>query len=301
MKIINNDIFVNNLGLIPVIIPIRTIRKGNRKIAVIVGMHGEETSGLLVINKVIQKLSNKTNCEVNFILAANTLSQTMRTRVSPTDLFDLNRVFPGNMGGEISQRIAAKLLEFCLEMDLVIDLHTFDGQCPVVGIFMNSGNNSVKEDCLKSLSSMGVDCIWQLNFNSSDEVKMSGALGPILCDKGVHSIAIEMPGHEIITNTQVDLITSGIVNIINNVPIKAKNTPIISKINIRADFSGIFNSKIKVMSRVKKGQNIGNLIRMDDFKKISIMSPEDGLLVVNKNNHFVFTGEILASIGTKAH
>ena len=306
MKIKNNDIKITDIGLLPISIPIRSIGSGTTKIAIVAGIHGEESSSLLIIDRILQTINTKNiGVEINFILAANLLSQVLRTRENPVDKLDLNRVFPGNDNGEVTKKIASNLLRFCLTMNLVIDLHTFEGQCPIVGIDMNSGNKNIKQKSLELIKLINLDCIWQLNF-TKDEAKMSGALGPILAEKNIPNFAIEMPEHQIITENQINHISNGIIKVIKKIKSNKKTItpiaiPVINKINIRSQESGIFKSKLSVMKKVKKDETIGDLISLNTFEKTKIKSPCDGLLIVNKNNHLVFTGEILASIGTQAH
>jgi predicted deacylase len=105
MKIKNNDIKITDLGLLPISIPIRTIGKGNIKISIVAGIHGEESSSLLIIDRIIEAINIKNiGVEINFILAANLLSQALRTRENPVDKLDLNRVFPGDDNCEVTKK-----------------------------------------------------------------------------------------------------------------------------------------------------------------------------------------------------
>ena len=75
MKIKNNDIKITDIGLLPISIPIRSIGSGTTKIAIVAGIHGEESSSLLIIDRILQTINTKNiGVEINFILAANLLS-----------------------------------------------------------------------------------------------------------------------------------------------------------------------------------------------------------------------------------
>lgn len=80
--------------------------------------HGDETGGLAVA-KEIKKLKLLKG-EI-FIHVANELAYKKKKRYIDQDL---NRSFPGKIGGNYEQRLATKILPLVKSADMVIDIHT---------------------------------------------------------------------------------------------------------------------------------------------------------------------------------
>jgi len=88
-------------------------------------VHGDETVGV----EVIRRLSHTVNPEemtgsLWLIPVANPLAYEALTRNTPLDMHNLNRVFPGDRGGWLTEKIADTLTrEFLDKVDVYIDLH----------------------------------------------------------------------------------------------------------------------------------------------------------------------------------
>jgi predicted deacylase len=306
-KIKFNSIDVGKLGLNPVSIPIVTLGEGALKVVIICGMHGDEKSSLFIAKQLIDSLENMSlKGEVNIVLAANSWAQSLNTRVFPADNTDLNRVFPGDIGGSLINRVAAALVDFCRGSSVVIDLHTFEGVCPVVGLFMNTGNKKIRRETLKMLKVFRPDAVWKLNFNLPDEVRLSGALGPVLASEGIPNFAVETMPHTTICQEDLDKVTEGLLNvlaflgILSGVVRKAEESLVLfERNNVRADKTGLFFSNRRVMTSVKEGDRIGDLVSLPDFVSTPVIAPCSGELVINTPRELVSTGDQLFSIGIR--
>ena len=89
------------------------------------GLHGDEPDTVEFVRCFIEHMR-----QVSFsgtILAlpcANPLAYETRTRNTPNDMMDLNRVFPGDPGGTLTQQLAAKIHAVFVERcDYFVDLH----------------------------------------------------------------------------------------------------------------------------------------------------------------------------------
>lgn len=110
-----------------ILIPITVIKNGTGPTILFTsGVHGDEYEGPIALMKLARRLSPENiNGRVLILPGLNLPALQAGTRLSPIDGKDLNRVFPGNPQGTISQIIAhylnEKILPFC---DAVIDLHS---------------------------------------------------------------------------------------------------------------------------------------------------------------------------------
>ena len=116
-------------------LPVMTIR-GARK-GPVVGIsgtiHGEEVVGVQVIRELWQTLRAEEIAGTLVMLPiCNPLALEALSRNTPLDMLDLNRTFPGNDDGWLTERISHALTKnFLNQIDYYIDIHA-GGTFPVV-------------------------------------------------------------------------------------------------------------------------------------------------------------------------
>jgi len=92
------------------------------------GLHGNEPLGIDVVPK-IQRLNQ------DWLQAEYGNPRAIQDNVRFTQT-DLNRVFPGDVGGDYEQRRAVELMQTCQNFDFVLDFHNthgLDNDCGFVG------------------------------------------------------------------------------------------------------------------------------------------------------------------------
>ena len=112
-------------GFIP--IPIVVIRNGSGPTALLVsGNHGDEYEGQVALCNLTKSLKpERITGRVIALPAANFPAAMAGRRVSPIDDVNLNRAFPGNPDGTVTQQIAYYIEhELIPRADLVCDLHS---------------------------------------------------------------------------------------------------------------------------------------------------------------------------------
>lgn len=275
------------------------IGSGKEEISVITGIHGNEISGLLVINKLITKLKTKQLAKkINIFPVTNLLGLILRQRENPLDNKDLNRSFPGNKSGIFSEQISHQLNQQLKNSSLVIDLHTFESKCPVTAILMNSGNNKTKNKSLKAIKQFNPEIIWNLNLSDAQEVKLSGSLGPILQESGIPNFAIEMSPHRLIESDEINHVADGLERVVLNKKLqKGKEIPVVKRQKIFSQNSGVFITKKNLLDQVNENEIIGRTSQLPDFRIKEVKSKFKGLVLTIKNNTLINTGEQIAVIG----
>lgn len=88
-------------------------------------VHGPEVPGIEVIRQVLRENVDATKLRGSIICVpvANPLAFQASTYDTPEDGHNLNRVFPGNPRGSITQRMAHVIYEQVKRCDFVVDLH----------------------------------------------------------------------------------------------------------------------------------------------------------------------------------
>jgi len=296
-KIINIGKFANidvNLEIL-IVNPSRKPR-----IAIVTGIHGNETSGLLIIHELLQRIQSLKG-QLSIVAFSNPIATLMGRRVG-TDFLDLNRVFPGKKNGTITERIAWKLSRFLLKQDFVIDLHTFDVITPIMGIFMDTGSEKVRKRSLEMLEVFSPDVIWNLKPVKGKEKIFFSALGPFLARNGIPNFAVEMNQLEILTNREIEKVVNGILNVFNKLDSgeekhELKRVLIVDRKEFRSEKTGVFIPLLLPLNTIRKGQIIGRIINVEKFGSENVISPEDGILIQISPKRFVKTGDLLFSIG----
>lgn len=294
---------IAQIGLQEIELPVISLiaNKVGPRVLIISGVHGCELSGVFILNKLLEKLEIQAG-ELHIIPVSNPMAFSLKQRENPTDNKDLNRVFPGNPNGNLSERIAAEIFKFAREMDLVIDLHTFEDPCPIVGIFMNTGTEDVKNKSLKFIKAFAPELVWKITFNSH-ESDLAGALGPKLSLVNVANFAVETPEHFRITETQLNKVVDGLINVlkttenISQTPDKNEPLKIFKRQYVKAQKSGMFIANKELFENVKEGDILGELISLDKFEKEKVISQFNGQILISKKRDVVATGDDLMSIG----
>ncbi|MCD6512968.1 MAG: succinylglutamate desuccinylase/aspartoacylase family protein [Thermoplasmata archaeon] len=112
----------------PVIIPYFVMRGIQDKPIMLLNaaIHGDELNGIEVINRVFDAIDiRKLRGTIVGVPIVNTIAFRARNRFDPVDGKDLNRFFPGDDKGSITQRIAHCFFhKFVKRVNFGIDLHT---------------------------------------------------------------------------------------------------------------------------------------------------------------------------------
>ena len=120
-----HSVHASAYGFIP--IPIVVIKNGKGPTAVFTsGNHGDEYEGQVALCNLARKLDPaKIKGRVILLPMANFAAGMAGRRTSPIDEVNLNRAFPGNPDGTVTQQIAYWIESTLLPMaDFVADLHS---------------------------------------------------------------------------------------------------------------------------------------------------------------------------------
>lgn len=110
-------------------IPVRIVNgaKEGKRFGIIAAVHGDETNGIEAVNRFLDELDPaQMSGSVVAVPMANPLAFMAKARMTPLDYerSNMNRVFPGDVGNLITQRIAAALFEgVVIGSDAFMDMH----------------------------------------------------------------------------------------------------------------------------------------------------------------------------------
>lgn len=301
-----------NLGPIDLNFTSLTIGKGPKTVALVLGLHGVETSGMFVAQKLIERRSQLRN-KVKIVTSANPSGLILASRFNgldlPMDFKDPNRSFPGSPTGSIQGRINDFILGEVKDCDLVLDIHNYSnlgGPFPLLaleGIDEKDFKGKFKELSLGFLKDLSFPFIFFVDVWQAKQRGFSGTINDALNKLAIPNIGFEMPAMEFLNDKTIKNILQAFIRATNEFGKKPKiNLKDFNFINTeveRSEIAGIFTPLVTPPAEVKKGMVLGNIFDLANAKKIPIKSPKSGLLVVIKRKNFVRVGEFLLEIGWK--
>lgn len=108
-------------------IPLAVISNGHGPTVILeAGNHGDEYEGPITLGELIRELDpGAVNGRIIFLPAINTPAVEAGRRTSPVDGLNLNRTFPGDPAGTITQQISAYVTNVIMPLgDAFVDLHS---------------------------------------------------------------------------------------------------------------------------------------------------------------------------------
>ena len=266
-------------------------------LALTAGVHGQEYTPVLALQRVLRTLDAKTlTGTVILVHVSNMPSYLARTiYYSPADNKNLNRVFPGRTDGTLSERIAFVLTRDVIERAThVVDLHCGDGNESLrpYTYWITTGPPGVADAGKQLALAFGLDHIVVDRERPTDPAA-SVYLSNTAVTRGKPALTIESGGLARTDEESIATIERGIAGLLKHLNMRGDGPPPVenpilldrSEV-LRSGTTGIFYPAVERGHTVAKGTLIG---RVTDFHGRSI-----------EEIHAPFAGEILYVIGTPA-
>lgn len=150
------------------------------------GIHGDENDTVEYMRTFIQEASKTPfGGRILAVSCANPLAYESRTRNTPNDMMDLNRVFPGDPNGLLSLQLAHALFQvFSGQCDYFVDFHC-GGIFPTVDYVYMHGDEGMARSVGSRVLYTGAS--------------YDGSLGHCLERDGVHTTVIELGGGRVVS------------------------------------------------------------------------------------------------------
>jgi predicted deacylase len=135
------------------------------RVVVTAGVHGDEFEGVRAVADLCAELvPEQLQGTVVLVPIVNPPAFNAGTRVSPLDGVNLNRVFPGNPSGTISERLASALFQQVIAgADMLVDLHSGGTRYlfhPQAGFYDLGGDLGARSFALAQ--AFGLDLLWNM-------------------------------------------------------------------------------------------------------------------------------------------
>ncbi len=291
-------------------IPVTVIRgaRAGKTLGLVAGVHGYEYPPILALYR-LKDMINPQELSGTLILVhiANLPSFQKRTiYYSPLDWKNLNRVFPGDPAGTISQRMAYVLTEEVVKKcDCLIDLHCGDGNEALIPYtyWMLSGQNEMDEITRKMALAFGIPHIIIDETRSKDPAN-SRYLGNTAVLLGKPAITTESgylgrtDEESIRRNIEGILSVMRLFKMIEGTPMNTANPVWIDRYEVvYSQTDGIFYPQAEMGHCVVKGQSVGRVTDFLGHIKEELKAPFSGILLYIVNTPPTSKGEPLFEVG----
>lgn len=275
-----------------------------RRLSVVTGIHGDELEGQYVAYQAGKKIRENRELlrgTVDIYPAMNPFGIDTMMRGIPAFDLDMNRIFSGQIDGDMNEYLASLIMKDVSGSDMVLDIHASNAyltEVPQIRInTIQSGN------LVPYAESMNVDLIWVHPNATVLESTFAYSLNSL----GTPVLVIEMGIGMRITQDIGNQVTDGIFHLMHEMgiwdgaagPVK---TPVISTdpdeiCYLNAPRGGIYIADAKAGDNVKKGQTIGRLVSpLTGEITENVTAPESGWLFTQREYPVTAAGSLMGRI-----
>lgn len=283
--------------------------KPGKVLALVAGVHGYEYPPILSLYRLKTKIDPSTLAGTLIMVHIANLQSFQRRTIyyNPNDWKNLNRVFPGDPEGTISQKVAHVLKrEIVDRCDCLIDMHCGDGNEALIPYtyWMISGNEDLDEASKKMALAFGIKhiIIDQSRTKDPSESKYLGNTA-VLFDKPAITTESGYLGktdeESIVRNSKGVLSVMRLLNMIEGEPEIVADPVWIDKYEvIYSDEDGLFYPLTEMGYYVKKGEMVGYLTDYLGNTIREFRSPFTGILLYIIDTPPANKGEPLFEVGS---
>jgi predicted deacylase len=272
----------------------------------VAGVHGDEYEGMAAVREVFAALDPATmSGSLLAIPVANPLAYAARTRSTPSEVDGLNlaRVFPGDAGGTVTQRLAHHLL--CLVErnvgagDLFVDLHS--GSADVAFAAMAGFRDvpgSGREASEEAARHFGLARFWRIPDSP-------GPFNAETARRGIPTIGTEITGRAGCDPVDVAAYVTGLRNLLAYLSIHQHDHasapvrwdgPARPTLDLFSPAGGFFRTAVQLHDHIDRDARLGEIVDLDGDVVAEVVAPVAGEIWAWRATPAVRPGELIGMI-----
>ncbi len=271
-------------------------------------IHGDEYEGaeaLLKLGKSIDPSKLKGTLIAVPVVNVPAFEAGLRANPLDYDRYDLNRIFPGDSDGHVSQRIAFKHFEIITHADFYVSLHG-GGNFEFIEPFVNfSADKGLQETVINK--SMDLARAFGLGIVNRRPSSFAGGSRLAAARRGIPAITPELGGqceraHK--RQINVDLFIRGITNVMKYLGMidgdleKEENQILVETTEIRCQNGGLQTPHVKPGDKVAKGDSLVTIQNPFFGEEIEcVRAPFDGMVCLMWAYPIVQPGDWVTHLG----
>ncbi len=290
-------------GQIPIRIPL-SIANGSADgptLCVTAGVHGTEYSGIEAVRRLMTQLDVSTlRGGILAIPCVNTLGLG-KNRGCPIDNRNINRVFPGNPDGSISEIIANSIFTQTISRSqYFVDLHDGEGGLYPFATYHRTGRRDLDEQSESMARSTGIREIVATETSYDRGQSYAEA-----AEQGIPSVLWEARGAAGFDESSINLHLAALENCMRFLhmidgPVESPHVNLFEGFQtVSAHEGGFFYPRVNLGEELEKGQVIGEIADFFGERLETIKSPAKGMVLSLRINtaYAVDPGEWVCEIG----
>lgn len=291
-------------------IPITVIRgaRPGRVLALIAGNHGYEYPPILALQRLRGQIDPaELSGRVVMVHTANMPSFLGRTvYFSPVDGKNLNRVYPGQIDGTVSERIAYAITKEAIEpADYVLDLHCGDGNewlRPYVYQHV-TGNRDMDQHIARLVMAFGIDHVVVDRDRPTDPAR-SLYCSTTAITRGKPAMTVESGSLGVSDEESVERIVNGVHGVLRELRMKDGGPEALTQAVyldptavVTSPETGILYAQAECNQTVQKGAVLAHITDFFGKTIAEVRSPLDGLVLYIVATPPITKGQPVACIG----
>ncbi len=309
-EVVSGFLPVPELGGVGTAVPVTVIRglKPGKTLALVAGVHGYEYPPILALYRLKETIDPKSlSGTLVLVHIANLPSFQKRTvYFTPDDGKNLNRVFPGDPKGTLSQRMAHVLTEEVVKKcDALIDMHCGDGNEALMlySYWMISPREDLNARTREMALAFGLRHII-IDATRGPDPTDSKYLGNTAITRGIPAITTEagmlgrVDKESIAQNVQGARNVMQLMKMIEGKPPVLADPVWIDKYEVVSSNSdGLFFPKVELSAMVAAGQTVGLVTDYFGAVKEEVKAPFAGIILYILGTPPANKGEPLFEVG----
>lgn len=287
-------------------LPVVDIGPQPRKLAVIAGIHGDEPSPLLLVDRLVVALQDRElKAGIRIVAAANPPALMQRARWSSWDDEDMNRIGDGAGGPALTRRLAATLCDVVDGCELVLNLHNFVMRTPLLAIQPPAQSPERHARHKRYIEALDPHVVWVFGQGQDDVAIFQSSIDAAMERRGCDVMAVEMADLPEFDEPLMRRAVAGLLRLAAltgciddpGIPLK-RNAVFVQRKLIRAPGAGIFEPIAPLGGQIKEGDVVGNLIPLErPGERVAVRAPAQGWLIQRLGQRFVRPGDMVATVG----
>lgn len=279
------------------------LHKRGPRIAIVTGMHGNELAGQYVTYGLIRRLAEEPLSllgMVDIYPALNPLGLSIRSHGVPQFDIDLDRTFPGNASGNLTEALAAAILEDIEGAAACIVIQSTDEF--VQEVAQARIDDGSTQALMRLTSLLNLRLVWIQRTASS----LQSSLAHTLNKRGTPTMVIKMGSDIRQAERESAWVIEGILRLLGELHVWTGSTialpdPKVSDgtdiLTLLGEEPGLFLPRTECGAHVSAGQTIGLVVDpLEGTVKHELKAPRPGLLFALRTYPVVYPGSLLARI-----
>lgn len=283
----------------PLWFPLNVIVGDSRRprVVCVAGIHGDEPSGIAALLELWDELSPAELAgTVAFIPVANVPAFRARERRSPIDSLDMNRSFPGDRTGSVTEQAAAGLIDHVVDdADLVLSMHSMGDDSITLPYVEYSETSPVADESRIAAEAFGCRYVDPFEWPS-------GLLSEVCSERGIPTIEPEIGGLGATSPEYRSRYRRGVRNVLRHLDIVSgkpdapEDIEMIDREKLSTTVGGVVRHHVKLGESVERGEMLATISDFTGSPVDEITTTTDGKVGEQRRTVAVHPGERVCTV-----